>query len=160
MIGCGAVGLSAIMAAAVAGCAAIVAVDPRPERRALALEVGATQACEPGTRLRGMDHSVEAVGTQEAIDAALRCLASPGTCVTLGYRGPRNPITIDQGRLLFGRSIQGVIEGDADPQAFIPRLAGLGLPLRRLVTTYPFADIASALDAARSGAAIKPVLVF
>jgi aryl-alcohol dehydrogenase len=69
-------------------------------------------------------------------------------------------VTIDQGRLLFGRSLHGVIEGDPDPQAFIPRLVGMDLPLDRLVTTFPFADVAGALEAARTGAAIKPVLTF
>jgi aryl-alcohol dehydrogenase len=156
VFGCGAVGLSAVMAAR--GLERVAAVDPRPERRELALELGATEAHEPGARLRGFEASVEAVGTEDAIDAALRCLRSPGACATLGYRGPRNPVTIDQGRLLFGRSLHGVIEGDADPQAFIPTL--VDLPLERLVTRYPFAEIGAALDAARSGAAIKPVLVF
>jgi aryl-alcohol dehydrogenase len=156
VFGCGAVGLSAVMAAR--GLGRIAAVDPRPERRELALELGATEAHEPGARLRGFETSIEAVGTEEAIEAALRCLRSPGACATLGYRGPRNPVTVDQGRLLFGRSLHGVIEGDADPQAFIPQL--VDLPLDRLVTRYPFTEIAAALDAARSGAAIKPVLVF
>jgi aryl-alcohol dehydrogenase len=154
VFGCGAVGLSAVMAAAAAGCAEIVAVDPRPERVELALELGATSSEPP----RRMDYSVEAVGTEDAVAAALRCLRSPGACATLGYRGPRNPVTIDQGRLLFGRSLHGVIEGDADPRAFIGRL--LDLPVHRLVTKFPFAEIGAALDAARSGAAIKPVLVF
>ena len=160
VFGCGAVGLSAVMAAAAAGCAAVVAVDPSAERRELALRVGATEAREPGAAVRGMDFSVEAVGTQDAVAAALRCLASPGACATLGFRGPRNPVTIDQGRLLFGRSLHGVIEGDADPQRFIGRLIDLGLPLERLVTRYAFADIGEAIAAARSGAAVKPVLVF
>jgi aryl-alcohol dehydrogenase len=160
VFGCGAVGLSAVMAAASAGCAAIVAVDPREDRRALALALGATDALPPGERIRGIDFSVEAVGTQDALDAALRCLTSPGACATLGFRGPHNPLMIDQGRLLFGRSLHGVIEGDADPQRFIPRLLGLGLPLERLVTRYPFAAVGEALAAARSGAAVKPVLIF
>jgi aryl-alcohol dehydrogenase len=154
VFGCGAVGLSAVMAAAAAGCGEIVAVDPRPERVQLALELGATSAEPP----RRVDYSVEAVGTQDAVDAALRCLRSPGACATLGFRGPRNPITVDQGRLLFGRSLHGVIEGDADPRTFIGQL--LDLPVHRLVTTFPFTEIAAAIDAARSGAAIKPVLVF
>jgi aryl-alcohol dehydrogenase len=160
VFGCGAVGLSAVMAAAAVGCTTVAAVDPRPDRRELALELGATEAHAPGARLRGFDHSVEAVGTQDAVDAALRCLASPGTCATLGFRGPRNPVTIDQGRLLFGRSLHGVIDGDADPRVFIPTLLDLDLPVGRLVTTFPFAAIGDALAAARDGSAIKPVLGF
>ena len=155
VIGCGAVGLSAVVAAAQAGCERIVAVDPNPARAELALELGATETSE---QPRGCDYSVEAVGTEAAITTALRALRSPGACATLGYRGPRNPVEVDQGRLLFGRSLHGVIEGDADPLAFIPQLTGL--PLERLVTRFAFADIAAALEAMRAGSAIKPVLVF
>jgi aryl-alcohol dehydrogenase len=54
VFGAGAVGLSAVMGAHIAGCRAIVAVDPVPERRALATDLGATGASTPsrGTRLR------------------------------------------------------------------------------------------------------------
>jgi aryl-alcohol dehydrogenase len=36
-----------------------------------------------------------------------------------------NDITVDQGHLLFGRTLTGVISGDADPHTFIPRLTRL-----------------------------------
>ncbi len=154
VFGCGAVGLSAVMAAVAEGCE-VIAVDPQPERVALAASLGAV-AGEP----RRMDYSVEAVGTEAAVQAALRCLRSPGACATLGFRGPKNPITIDQGRLLFGRSLHGVIEGDADPQAFIPLLIERGITAAPFSTPYAFADIGTALADARSGAVIKPVLTF
>ena len=154
VFGCGAVGLSVVLAAVAEGCE-VVAVDPRPERVALAVSLGAV-AGEP----RRMDYSVEAVGTEAAVQAALRCLRSPGACATLGFRGPRNPITVDQGRLLFGRSLHGVIEGDADPQALIPELIARGITAAPFSTPYAFSDIAAALADARSGATIKPVLTF
>ena len=157
VVGLGAVGLSAVMAARAAGCAEVYGVDPLPERRALAEELGAT-ALEPGARLPRVDCSVEAVGTEEAVRAALACLRSPGVCATLGFRGNPNDVAIDQGHLLFGRTLTGVIEGDADPQAFIPRL--LELPVGRLVTRYAFEDVGAALRAAARGEAVKPVLVF
>ncbi len=47
VFGCGAVGLAALMAARVAGCTGVVAIDPNPARRELALELGATRAIDP-----------------------------------------------------------------------------------------------------------------
>ena len=166
VFGLGTVGLSGVMAAAVAGCARIVGVDPDARRRALALELGATEvlAPSPGVVSGRVDASLETVGSGEVVAAALGVLRSPGTCASVGFRGARNPITIDQGHLVFGRTLTGVIEGDADPQAFIPRLVDLHVagrfPFDRLITEFAFSDLSGALAAARSGDAIKPVLRF
>jgi aryl-alcohol dehydrogenase len=175
VFGLGSVGLAGVMAAAAAECAPIVAVEPDPARRALALEAGASDVLDPAEhddvvrairRLTrgGVDHSLETVGTEPVVDAALRVLRSPGTCATVGFRGPRNPVRVDQGHLLYGRTLTGVIEGDAEPHAFIPLLLELQregrFPFERLVTRFPFAEVEAAMAAARSGAAIKPVLTF
>jgi Zn-dependent alcohol dehydrogenase len=57
-----------------------------------------------------------------------------------------------------------VIEGDADPQAFIPRLIELyrdgKFPFDRLVRTFPFEQINEAIAAAEAGSVVKPILVF
>ena len=66
--------------------------------------------------------------------------------------------------MLDGRRIVGVSEGDSDPQRFLPQLVELyekgQLPIDRLIRHYPFEDIERAAADARSGATIKPVLVF
>ncbi|WP_399082579.1 NAD(P)-dependent alcohol dehydrogenase [Streptomyces sp. BBFR2] len=174
VFGAGSVGLSAVMAAKVAGCAVIVAVEPRADRRALALELGATHALDPVAadaaaeiiRLTGggADHSVECVGLPGVLRQALECLASPGVCATVGFRGAENDITINQGHLLFGRSLVGVVEGDADPHEFIPRLIALHragrFPFDRLLTEFPVEKINEAIDAAHHGAVVKPVVIF
>jgi aryl-alcohol dehydrogenase len=170
----GGVGLSAVMAAAIAGCERIVAVDPNPARRAIALELGATDAVDPIaddpvsairalTRL-GADYSVECVGHRDVVKAAVACLAAPGTCVTVGFQGLFNPVELDQVSLMGGRGIRGSIEGDAIPQRFIPQLiehyrAGR-LPLEKLVQTYSFDQVNEAVAASHKGIAIKPVLIF
>lgn len=165
VFGLGTVGLAAVMAATVAGCERIAGVDPDPRRRELALELGATEVRAPdGAGDLRVDAALDTVGSQAAVEAALRSLRSPGTCATVGFRGARNPVTIDQGRLVFGRTLTGVIEGDADPQALIPRLADLHadgrFPLERLITEFAFERLPEALAAARGGDAIKPVLRF
>jgi aryl-alcohol dehydrogenase len=169
VFGAGAVGLAAVMAAAACGCDPIVAIEPDGRRRALAAELGATHAVEASDDLRriargGIAFALEAVGAPEVVASAVRALASPGTCATVGFRGTPNPVTIDQGRLLYGRTLTGVIEGDADPQAFIPELIdmhrGGRLPFERLITTFPFAEIEEALRSAERGEVVKAVLTF
>ncbi|ACY96618.1 MULTISPECIES: NAD(P)-dependent alcohol dehydrogenase [Thermomonospora] len=172
IFGAGAVGLSAVMAAGIAGCDPIVAVDPDPRRRALARELGATAVIDPAegdpaaaivALTGGVDHAVECVGRPEAVRAAVGALTAPGMCVTLGFQGTANPVELDQRLLMMGRGIRGCIEGDGIPQRFIPRLIehyrSGELPLERLVRTYPFTDLAEVF-AARGGDAVKPVLVF
>ncbi|MEO3782256.1 NAD(P)-dependent alcohol dehydrogenase [Actinocorallia sp. B10E7] len=161
----GAVGLSAVMAANIAGCDRIIAIDPNPARRALALELGATEAVDPADAPRGaMDYSVECVGHPDVVKAAVKSLASPGQCVTLGFKGQRNPVELDQMALMNGRGVRGSIEGDGIPQRFIPELIKYHrqgrLPVERMVRTYAFAEINEAVAAAGRGDAIKPVLVF
>ncbi|MEJ8651859.1 hypothetical protein WKI65_28170 [Streptomyces sp. MS1.AVA.3] len=66
--------------------------------------------------------------------------------------------------LTKGIRIRGVIEGDAVPAEFIPRLIGLHrqgkLPVEKLITEFRFDDIEAAAQAASTGRAIKPVLTF
>jgi aryl-alcohol dehydrogenase len=112
----------------------------------------------------GAHYSFDAVGIGPVVRQALEVLRTPGHAVTVGFQGLENEITIDQGHLLLGRRLSGVVEGDADPGAFVPELIELyragKFPFDRLVKTFPFSDINAAIAAAESGEVIKPVLVF
>jgi len=61
-----------------------------------------------------------------------------------------------------GRRTLGIIEGDAVPQHFIPKLIKLyragKFPFDRLIKFYDFNDINQAIADARRGDTIKPVL--
>jgi aryl-alcohol dehydrogenase len=175
VFGLGAVGLSAVMAAKVAGCTTIIGIDTKAERLSIAAELGATHVINPAevadvvvavvaASPRGVDHSVDAVGLSSVVQQAVSVLRSPGTCATLGLQGPFNDTTINQGHLLMGRSLTGVIEGDADPHTFIPELVKLWqdgtFPFERLVATYPFDAINDALADTAAGTVLKPVIVF
>lgn len=165
VFGAGGVGLSAVLAAKIAGCGRIVAVDPNPARRALATSLGATETVDPASgSVRGVDYTVDCVGIPEVVRAAVAALGTPGMCVTVGLQGAANPVELDQTQLMMGRGIRGSIEGDAIPQRFIPQLiehyrAGR-LPLEKLVRTYSFSGINEAIAATRNGEVVKPVLVF
>ena len=170
----GSVGLSAVMAAAAAGCSPIVVVDPQPQRLDLARELGATHVINPNdtdpvAAIReitgtGARYSVECLGLPAIVRQALECLQSPGTCASVGFQGMTNELTIDQGHLLFGRSLVGVIEGDSVPATFIPRMIELyqqgRFPFDKLISTFRFEQINDAIDAAHHGKVVKAVLTF
>jgi aryl-alcohol dehydrogenase len=175
VFGLGAVGLGALMAARAIGCAPIIGVDVNPDRLTIATELGATHTLDPKETddflwtvqelaAPGLHYSFDAVGAGPVIRQALESLRTAGHCVTVGFQGLEHEITIDQGHLLLGRRLSGVIEGDADPQTFIPRLIELyregKFPFDRLVQKFPFEQINEAIAAADAGSVIKPVLVF
>ncbi|MFD7699244.1 NAD(P)-dependent alcohol dehydrogenase [Streptomyces caelestis] len=171
VLGAGGVGLSALMAAVAAGCDPVVAVDPVASRRALATALGAKAALAPGDTLvaalrdltgGGAHHVVETTGRPEMARRAVGALRPRGELALLGLGGE---VTFDvRGLLAKGVRVHGVIEGDSDPGRFVPELIGLhrrGLfPLERLVTAFPFEDIAEAVAALGDGGVVKPVLTF
>ena len=110
----------------------------------------------------GAHYSVECIGLPAVIKAAVECLQSPGVCASVSFQGATNNVTIDQGHLLFGRSLVGVIEGDAVPTEFITRMILLyqagRFPFDRLIETFPFGEINAALEAVHKGSVVKAVL--
>lgn len=164
VFGVGGVGCSAVMGGRVAGCRAIVAVDPVPERRSLAMELGATAVIDPAdveATAGGATIGIDTTAVAEVIATALVSLRARGTLalVGLGAMTADLPVGLIMGR---GLRVVGVVEGDSDPHVFIPRLAELyrrgDLPLEKLVTRYDFEAFDAAWTAATSGTAIKPVV--
>jgi aryl-alcohol dehydrogenase len=156
VFGAGSVGLSAVMAAVSLGCE-VVAVDPVPARRELAVALGAT-----GNDPKPADHAIDTTGRADVIAHALGLLRRRGTLalVGLGVKAEIDIMTV----MYNGLRIRGVIEGDAAPATFLPQLADLHrlgrLPVERLVTEYPFDDIETAASDAAAGKVVKPVLTF
>ena len=165
VFGTGSVGLAAIMAARIVGAAPIIGIDILPKRLKLARELGATHTIDSGredvaTRIEaitgsGVDYSVEGTGNDEMFRLSMELLNREGTAALLtGASGP--------GRLPGGRKALSVIQGDAVPQRFIPRLIALyqrGLfPFDRLVKFYDFMQIDRAIADSMRGSAVKPVL--
>jgi len=172
IFGVGGVGLAALMAAKVAECDPIIAVDLLPSRLTLAKELGATHALESKgaetlAEIRqvtggGVHFSLETSAVPSVFRLAADALRSMGTCVLVGSARAGTEASFEMPVLQGGRVIRGVIQGDSRPREFIPRLVDLFLtgqfPLDRLVTRYDFADINQAAADATNGAAIKPVL--
>jgi aryl-alcohol dehydrogenase len=173
VFGVDAVGMAAVMAAKVAGCATIIAVDVHPDRLSLALELGATHVIDTSRvnpisaiqRLTGVgvSYTVDTTAVPETTRQAVDSLAPLGTCAILG-RGPAGTeLAIDLTNLLVpGRTVTGVTAGDSRPEELIPQLLELyrqgRFPIDRLIGTYSLCDINKAVEDAESGKCLKAVL--
>jgi aryl-alcohol dehydrogenase len=171
IFGCGTVGLAAVMAAKIVGCARIVAVDFREDRLATAQVLGATEIVDNRRgdaseiiKKVGLTLAFDNTGVASVIEAGFAALRPRGRMVLAGLSAPGTKLKIDANRIMAaGRTLRGTVEGDADPRTFIPRMIdwyrrGL-LPLERLVTTYPFELIEDAAADMLAGVVIKPVLL-
>jgi aryl-alcohol dehydrogenase len=171
--GVGGVGLAGLMAARIAGCDPIIAVDRLPSRLVLAHELGATHTLESRgaetlAEIRkitggGTDYALETSAVPAVFRLAVDGLRGLGTCILVGSARAGTEVSFEMPWLQGGRTVRGVIQGDSRPRDFIPRLVDLfmagRMPLDRLITRYDFADINRAAADAISGAAIKPVLL-
>jgi aryl-alcohol dehydrogenase len=172
VFGVGPVGMSAVLGAVVCGCTTIIAVDVNAERLEVAKQLGAThtvnaRALDPVEAIRkttggGADFSLECVGNPKVLRQAVDVLPRLGVCGLLGVVPPGTEVCLDMDLLMNGRTVRGIIEGDATPDLFIPKLIELYLqgrfPFDQLITFYPFAEINQAVKDMEAGRVIKPVL--
>lgn len=172
--GAGAVGLSAVMAAVVREAASIIAVDVHERRRTLATELGATHAIDPkhgplADQIReitpaGADYAIDTTAVPSVVEQLLASLGMRGALGLIGV--PADPQAVFSIGLfqppLLGLTIRGIVEGDSDPQTFIPHLLDLyrqgRFPFDKLITTMPFAQINEAVAAQHRGEVLKVVL--
>jgi len=127
VVGDGAVGLSAVLAARRRGAERVIALSRHPDRQAIAKEFGATDVVEARgeaateavmdlTRGIGADASLECVGTPQAIATAF-AIARPGS--TVGMVGvPHGDVPTAQ---TFFRNV-GWRGGPAPARIYIPEL--------------------------------------
>lgn len=177
IFGGGAVGLSALMGARAVDAGTVIVVEPNAGRRALALELGATTVIDPKatedvlTAIKdasggGVHYSLDTTGIEPVIANAVEALLPNGICGLLGVPAspeanvPANMMSM----LVRGVGVKYIVEGDADPQEFIPRMAGWyqagKFPFDKLVKKFPFDQINEAAAASLSGEVVKPVVVF
>src|SRR5437588_356990 len=173
VFGTGAVGLSGLMAAKIAGCDPIIAVDVHDRRLALARALGATHAINHRGRddvvaeIRritgdGVRFSLETSAQPAVLREAVEALMAAGTCVLLGSARSGTEVSFEMPFLQNGRVVRGVIQGESHPQEFIPTLVDFliqgKMPVERMMTFYPLAQINRAAHESSLGATIKPVL--
>ena len=172
VFGAGAVGLSAIMAGRIAGADPIVAIDLHENRLALARELGATHTIKGDADIastlrdicpKGINYAFDTTGLKKLIELVFDQLTPRGTLGLVGASDADAMLHFNETSLMGGgKRVMGILEGDSDPQVFIPQLiehhvAGR-YPFDRLVEMFAFDDINAAFEASESGRVIKPVL--
>ncbi len=176
VIGCGAVGLSAVQGARLAGASQIVAVDLNEEKLAMARAVGATHAVNPRsadpvaavraiTGGRGADCVLEAAGTEASFRLSAEACRLGGEIVWLGKVGVNQDVSFRWGALMGEKRITRSSYGGAQTATDFPALARsylLGeLQLDGLITQrIGLDDINRGFDDLKAGRAIRSVIVF
>ena len=175
VIGCGGVGLATINAAKIAGAGRIIAADPIPEKRALAMKLGATDVIDPmdadaAKQIQeltkgGVDHAIEAVGRPASGELAVKSLKRGGTATILGMMPLQHSVGLSAMDLLSGKKLQGAIMGGNRFPVDIPRLVdfymrGL-LDLDTIISeTIPLERINEGFDQMKRGDSARSVIVF
>ena len=161
VIGCGAVGLSAVQGARIAGAEEIYALDLDERKVEAARRFGATHA-GPGERL---DFVFDVVGRPETLAQSLQMLGHAGTLVYIGLPQPSAVASVDL-NALFDRRARIVVShgGDHWPAEDFPRLAQWALEgkldLAAMVTkTVSVEDVEQAFADLQAGEVIRSVIV-
>jgi S-(hydroxymethyl)mycothiol dehydrogenase len=159
VIGCGAVGLSVIQGARIAGASEIRALDLDERKLEQARSFGATH-----TETGPVDFVFDVVGRGQTFAQALGMIGSGGTVVLIGLSPAGEKVEVDLPGL-FGKRARILVShgGDHLPQEDFPRLARWALEgkldLAGMVTrTAPLEGWEDALSAMRSGDVIRTVL--
>lgn len=176
VFGAGTVGLSAVLAARATDAGHVFVVEPSAKRRILALNLGADQVYDPheGSDIvasikqasgGGMDLALDTTAIPAVIGQALSCVLPGGSLGLVGIPPPEAAVPATLLDLLLKNvTLRPIVEGDANPQTFIPKLVALyqqgKFPFDRLITKYPFEEINEAMHAAERGDVVKPVLLF
>lgn len=169
VVGDGAVGLCAVIAAKQMGAERIIAMSRHASRQKLARAFGATDIVEERgadgvarimdmTEGIGADAVLECVGTEQSMQQAIAS-GRPGSIV--GFVGVPHGVSID-GNTLF-RSVVGVRGGPAPVRRFLPELIDLIFertidPGQVFDVTLPLAEVAEAYAAMDERRAIKVLL--
>lgn len=173
--GGGSVGLSAVMGAKIAGCKTIILVEPKPERREMAMSFGATHTLDPlqyeslaqavrAIEPRGVDYALDTSGVPDVLQAVMNCLGVKGVLGVVSVTPPDTPVPGNMLQVMGqGQTIKGIIEGDSTPDTFIPQLVEYykdgRLPFDKMIKTYPLSDINQAVADQQVGLCVKAVLL-
>lgn len=179
VLGCGGVGLSAILGSLYCKAGRVIAVDVNPNRLAMANAFGATEtlladredkgllaaAAEIKRRNggRGADYAFECTAIPELGSAPLAMVRSAGTAI--GVSGIEQVVPIDMELFEWDKLYINPLYGACRPQRDFPLLMQLylegQLPLDRMVTRrYPLSELAQAFQDMHAGINAKGVLSF
>jgi S-(hydroxymethyl)glutathione dehydrogenase / alcohol dehydrogenase len=176
VIGCGGVGMAAINGGAIAGAGRIIAVDTNPQKLALALELGATDAVnaaegDPVAQVAELTkgkvhHAFEAVGAKQTTEQAFRMLGPAGVATIIGMIPYGVTIELRGFDFLLGeKKLQGSMMGSNRFRTDMPRLIDHylrgKLQLDRWISArIKLKDINEGFAKMKSGEALRSVIAF
>ncbi|KIX91913.1 uncharacterized protein Z520_12376 [Fonsecaea multimorphosa CBS 102226] len=179
--GIGAVGLGAVMAAKIAGCKEIIAVDRVAHRLETAKDLGATKVLDTSTIDTATTSMAEAIQklvdgqrisiiieTTAAIPVIQECikaLGAHGRLIQLGAPRPDAQVTIPLSEFFGGnKSFECHYLGNTTGQKWVPVMIKWWregkFPIEKIVKQFPAKDALQALHGMEDGSAIKPVLIW
>lgn len=174
VLGCGGIGMNAILAANVVGCKTIIAVDINPWKLKQAQKFGATavinsriedvqQTVLDITQGRGCDFVVESSGVVEVMELGLGLIHNRGLVVLAGNVKNGEKIRIDPFELIKGKRIIGSWGGEANSDKDIPHyvqwLVDGKLPFGELLSEeFPLEKINEAVDSLEKGDVLRVVV--
>ncbi len=171
--GCGAVGLSAVMAAKIIGCSKIIAIDVHNSRLEMAKELGATHTINgkevdtveeiKNITSGGTNYAVETTSVPALAVQSVQSLKPLGTSAVVGVT-QETEFNVFEDIMAEGKGLVGAIEGDSVPQVFIPQLVEYykegKFPFDRLVKFYEMDEINQAFEESKEGKTVKPIVKF
>ena len=176
VVGLGGVGLSAILGARAAGATQIIAADLNPDKRALALSLGANHSIDTAKSDAleelmditggGVDKSVEFAGAIPALEFAFQATKRGGTTVTAALPHPNARLQLSPVMLVGQeKSLKGSYLGSCVPTRDIPAYINLyksgRLPIEKLITHKLSLDqINEGFERLAKGNAIRQVILF
>lgn len=174
VIGVGAVGISVLQGARLAGAGTVVAVDRNTDKAAQARAAGATEfvAADDGTRAavrrltggRGADFAFDCVGSARTIRDMWSMTRRGGTATVVGIGGRDETVSFSALELFhFARTLRGCVAGSLDAATDLPlffdRVRTGTLDLRGLVTGHGgLADVDHALAELAAGRGVRTLV--
>ena len=173
VLGAGAVGLAAVMAAKRIGVSSIVAVDLHESRLKLAQELGATHTVKASHGPladsisaicgEGVEFIIDTTGSSKGLEVAIDSLRVGGRLALLNLPAPMEDFSFKP-FLWFTKSasLEAVSFGRAIPQELLPEIISWHeageFPVEKLIKVYPFEELNRACEDSLAGLTIKPVI--
>jgi alcohol dehydrogenase len=173
VFGLGGVGLSALLGAKLAGAGRLIAVDPVESKRALAIDLGATDTFDGGAQTvsaiieataGGANKTIETAGSARVLEAAYGATRRGGTTVTVGLPHPDDELRIKAVSLVADeKTLRGSYLGSGNPSQMLPELFKHwqkgDLPVERLIThRLTLDEINEGFDRLASGEAVRQIV--
>ncbi|KAJ5679643.1 Polyketide synthase enoylreductase [Penicillium macrosclerotiorum] len=174
VLGMGAVGFAAMMAARAQGVENVIAVDIVDAKLTLAKSLGASYTLNTKTvpnleqGLReifpdGVDHILDTTGVASLLQSSIAALGHEGTLAIVGVAPADASLSINPLEFMINcKRIVGAIEGSSNPSTLLPQLIDWykqgKFPVDKLVEVYDLTSLDRALDDLRTGKVIKPVI--